>query len=139
MNRLTEWAFRNKSAVGLLVVMALVMGIISYLRLPMEFLPEADNPQVMVTAIGQGNNAKSMEEQVTSPLEDSLAFVKGKTSMLSSSGDGYSQVTLNFDSNTNMKDAKAEVQSAVDSISLPANVMKPFVEIGRASCRERVL
>ncbi|WP_168122001.1 efflux RND transporter permease subunit [Paenibacillus sp. HB172176] len=127
MNRLTEWAFRNKSAVGLLVVMALVMGIISYLRLPMEFLPEADNPQVMVTAIGQGNNAKSMEEQVTSPLEDALAFVKGKTSMLSSSGDGYSQVTLNFDSNTNMKDAKAEVQSAVDAVSLPASVMKPFV------------
>ncbi|WP_138751742.1 efflux RND transporter permease subunit [Paenibacillus sinopodophylli] len=127
MSKLTEWSFRNKAAIILIVIMALAMGVISYLRLPMEFLPAADNPQVMITAIGPGNDAKSMEQKVTNPLEEAVTFVKGKTDMLSTSGDGYAQINLNFDSKTNMKDAKAEIERIVAQVPLPANVMKPFV------------
>lgn len=127
MSRLTEWSFRNKAAIILIVIMALAMGVMSYLRLPMEFLPAADNPQVMITAIGPGNDAKSMEHQVTGPIEEAVAFVKGKTDMFSTSGDGYAQVNLNFDSKTNMKEAKAEIERIVDQVQLPAGVMKPFV------------
>ncbi|MFD0587970.1 efflux RND transporter permease subunit [Paenibacillus sp. GCM10027627] len=127
MNKITEWSFRNKAAIGLLVVMALVMGAFSYFRLPMEFLPAADQPQVMITAIGQGNSAKSMEEQVTNPLEEAVMYTKGKTSVFSTTGDGYSQITVHFDSKTNMKAAKAEIEGSIEGVSLPANVMKPFV------------
>ncbi|OUS76888.1 multidrug transporter AcrB [Paenibacillus sp. MY03] len=127
MSSITGWSFRNKAAIGLLVVMALVVGVISYLRLPMEFLPAADNPQVMITSIGQGVNAKTMEERVTEPLEQAVMFTKGKTSLFSTSGEGYSQISLNFDSSTNMKEAKAEVERAVAAVPLPGNVMPPFV------------
>ncbi|CAM3955698.1 efflux RND transporter permease subunit [Paenibacillus alkaliterrae] len=127
MSKLTEWSFRNKAAIILIVIMSLVMGVISYLRLPMEFLPAADNPQVMITAIGPGNDAKSMEQLVTNPLEEAVTFVKGRTDMLSTSGDGYAQINLNFDSKTDMKEAKAEIERIVDQVQLPANVMKPFV------------
>lgn len=127
MSKLTEWSFRNKAAIILIVIMALVMGVISYLRLPMEFLPAADNPQVMVTAIGPGNDAKSMEQFVTNPLEEAVTLVKGKTSMFSTSGDGYVQINLNFDSKTNMKEAKTEVERLVGQVQLPDNVLKPFV------------
>jgi multidrug efflux pump subunit AcrB len=127
MSKLTEWSFRNKAAIILLVVMALAIGVVSYLRLPMEFLPAADQPQVMVTTIGPGSDAKSMEQQVTKPLENAVALIKGKTAMYSTSGDGYAQVNLTFDSKTDMKEAKAEVERIVGQIPLPANVMKPFV------------
>ncbi|MHA7963698.1 efflux RND transporter permease subunit [Paenibacillus sp. CAU 1782] len=127
MSKLTEWSFRNKAAIGLLVVMSLVFGFLSYLKLPMEFLPAADNPQVMITAIGAGSSAKSMEENVTAPLENAVQFIGGKTSMYSTTGDGYTQISLNFDSKKNMKEAKTEVESAVAGVSLPSNVMKPFV------------
>ncbi|WP_169083206.1 efflux RND transporter permease subunit [Paenibacillus sp. PL91] len=127
MSKLTEWSFRNKAAMILIVIMALAMGVISYFRLPMEFLPAADNPQVMITAIGPGSDAKSMEQMVTNPLEEAVSFVKGKSSMFSTSGDGYAQVNMNFDSKTNMKEAKAEIERVVDQVQLPSNVMKPFV------------
>lgn len=127
MSKLTEWSFRNKAAIILVVIMALVMGAISYLRLPMEFLPAADNPQVMITAIGPGSDAKSMEQQVTNPIEEAVAFVKGRTDMFSTSGDGYAQVNLNFDSKTDMKETKAEIERLVGQVQLPPNVMKPFV------------
>ncbi|MCR2803617.1 efflux RND transporter permease subunit [Paenibacillus soyae] len=127
MNKMTEWSFRNKAAILLLVVMALAMGALSYFRLPMEFLPSADNPQVVITAIGQGSSAGSMETQVTNPLEEAVMFVKGKKSVFSTTGDGYSQISINFDSKTNMKEAKTEIQELIAGVSLPSNVMKPFV------------
>ncbi|MFC5651606.1 efflux RND transporter permease subunit [Paenibacillus solisilvae] len=127
MQRLTKWAFNNKAAMKLIVLMALVMGVISYWRLPMEFLPEADNPMVSIAAIGPGYDAKSMETQVTAKIEDAVQFVKGKSSMTSSSGNGFSKIDLAFDSKTNMKDAKAEVEAAVAAVQLPERVMKPFV------------
>ena len=93
----------------------------------MEFLPEADNPMVSIAAIGPGYDAKSMETQVTAKIEDAVQFVKGKSSMTSSSGNGFSKIDLSFDSKTNMKDAKAEVEAAVAAVQLPERVMKPFV------------
>lgn len=127
MTWLTKWAFGNKAAAGLLIVMALVVGVMSYSSLPMEFMPEADNPQVTITALGPGQDAHSMEEKVTKPIEAAVSTVKGKTGMTSTSGDSFTKVDLNFDSKTNMKDAAQEVQKAVDSLQFPQGVMKPFV------------
>jgi len=127
MQWLTKWAFNNKAAMKLVVLMALAMGVVSYYRLPMEFLPEADNPMVSIAAIGPGYDAKSMETQVTGQLEDALQFIKGKSGMTSSSGNGFSKIDLSFDSKTNMKEAKIEVEQAVAGVQLPERVGKPFV------------
>ena len=127
MNWLTKWSFGNKAAVGLLVVMALVVGGMSYTSLPMEFMPEADNPQVTVTVLGPGQDTHSMETNVTKPIEAAAAFVKGKNEILSTTGDGYAQVNIYYESKTNMKDAAQEVQKAVDSLQFPEGVMDPFV------------
>ncbi|AKG36538.1 efflux RND transporter permease subunit [Paenibacillus durus] len=127
MTWLTKWSFGNKAATGLLIVMALIVGVMSYSSLPMEFLPEADNPQVTVTAIGPGQDTHAMEEQVTKPIENALIMIKGKTEMTSTSGNGYTKVDINFDSKTNMKDAAQEVQKAVDALQFPQGVMRPFV------------
>ncbi|CAM3682948.1 efflux RND transporter permease subunit [Marinicrinis lubricantis] len=127
MTWFTKWAFKNKAAIILLIFMSIGIGIMSYAKMPMELLPEADNPQITITAIGPGYNAKSMEQQVTSPLEDSLQFVKGKTEMLSTSGDGYSQINLFYDSKMDLKEAKQEAQEAISAVQLPEGVMKPYV------------
>ncbi|MGN7762000.1 efflux RND transporter permease subunit [Paenibacillus sp. 22594] len=127
MTWLTKWSFGNKGAVGLLVVMALVVGILSYTSLPMEFMPEADNPQVTVTALGPGQDAHSMEMNVTKPIEAATSVVKGKTEQMSTSGDGYAKVDIYFDGKTNMKDAAQEVEKAVRALHFPEGVMDPFV------------
>jgi len=127
MSRITHWSFRNKSAVGLLIVMILGLGILSYFRLPMELLPSTDDAMLTVTVIGPGYDAKSMESEVTSPLEQALNGVKGKRNIFSTSGDGYAKLDLYYDSDANMKDAKREAEEAIGQVQLPDRVMKPFV------------
>ncbi len=127
MTWLTKWSFGNKGAVGLLVVMALVVGMLSYTSLPMEFMPEADNPQVTVTVLGPGQDAHAMESNVTKPIEAATSAVKGKTEQMSTSGDGYAQVDIYFDGKTNMKEAAQEVEKAVGALHFPEGVMDPFI------------
>ncbi|MEO3944939.1 efflux RND transporter permease subunit [Gorillibacterium sp. CAU 1737] len=127
MNRITRWSFRNKSAIGLLIVMVLTIGFASYFKLPMELLPSADDSMLTVTVIGPGYDAKSMEQEVTIPLEQALSGVKGKTNLFSTSGDGYSKLDVYFESGTSLKAAKQEAREAFDLIQLPAQVSKPYI------------
>ncbi|MEK3900587.1 efflux RND transporter permease subunit [Paenibacillus sp. FSL R7-0179] len=127
MTWLTKWSFGNKGALGLLVVMALVVGMMSYTSLPMEFMPEADNPQVTVAVLGPGQDAHSMETQVTKPIEAATALIKGKTEQMSTSADGYAKVDLYFDGKSDMKEAAQEVEKAVRALKFPQGVMDPFI------------
>lgn len=127
MSWFTKWAFRNKAAVTIMSILILGLGALSYTTLPMEFMPSADNPQVTVVVLGQGTDSDTMQEQVTSPIENAVAGVKGKKNVFSTTGDGYSKIDIFYDSKTVMKDAKLEVQEALDTLSLPSYVSKPNV------------
>jgi len=127
MTWFTKWAFGNKAAVSFLVALILGMGIFSYFTLPMELLPSADIPQISVTVVGQGFDAKSMLDEATVPLEKALSTVAGKTDTFSTSSDGFIKIDMSFDSKIKMKDAKLAVQDAISSVVLPAGMSQPFV------------
>lgn len=127
MSWFTKWSFNNKAAVTIMSILILCLGVISYFTLPMEFLPPADQPQVSIVVMGQGTDSNTMEKQVTSPIENAVIGVKGKSNIFSTTGDGYSKVDILFESKTDMKEAKQEVQEALSSLTLPQNVSKPMV------------
>ena len=127
MTWFTRWAFGNKAAVIFMVVLILGTGIFSYFKLPMEFLPSADFPQISVTVVGQGYDAKSMLDNATTPIEKAVSSVPGKKEIFSTSADGFMKIDMTFDSEIKMKDAQASVQEAISSIVLPAGMSKPFV------------
>jgi multidrug efflux pump subunit AcrB len=123
----TKWAFKNKAAVSLVTIFILLIGVVSYFKLPMEFLPSADNPQVTIITMGQGTDSKTMEAQVTAPIERAVTGVKGKSSIYSTTGDGFSKVDLFFEAGSDMKQAKLDVQEALGSVALPQSMAKPTV------------
>ncbi|MGX6443961.1 efflux RND transporter permease subunit [Neobacillus sp. K501] len=127
MSVFTKWAFRNKAAVSLMTILILIIGVVSYNRLPMEFLPSADNPQVTIITMGQGTDSKTMEDEVTSPIERAVTGIKGKKSVYSTTGDGFSKVDLFFEAGSDMKQGKLDVQEALTNVSLPAYIAKPII------------
>lgn len=127
MSWFTKWSFGNKAAVTIMSILILCMGVISYFTLPMEFLPAADQPQISIVVMGQGTDSNTMEKQVTSPIENAVVGVKGKSNILSTTGDSFSKVDIFYESKTDMKEAKLEVQEVLNSLTLPPNVSKPIV------------
>ncbi|ALC84554.1 multidrug transporter AcrB [Bacillus sp. FJAT-22090] len=127
MSLFTKWAFSNKAAVSVLTILILIIGVVSYFRLPMEFLPSADNPQVTIITMGQGTDSKTMESEVTNPIERAVTGLNGKTSVFSRTGDGYSKIDLVYESGYDMKQAKQDVQEALSNVNLPPNISKPII------------
>ncbi|MFJ5770253.1 efflux RND transporter permease subunit [Psychrobacillus sp. NPDC093180] len=127
MSTFTKWAFGNRAAVAVLTILILVIGIVSYFRLPMEFLPTADNPQVTIISMGHGTDSKTMESEVTIPIERAVTGLNGKTSVYSTTGDGFSKVDLFFEAGSDMKQAKQDVQDAISSVALPPYIAKPTI------------
>ncbi|ARO67314.1 efflux RND transporter permease subunit [Bacillus cereus] len=127
MSWFTKWSFANKAAITLISIIIIAWGTISYFNMPMEFLPQADKPQVTVVVMGQGTDSKTMEEQVTYPIEQATATIKGKSGVLSTTGDGFSKIDLYFEFGTDMEQAKREVQESIGTISLPQYVSKPSI------------
>lgn len=127
MSTFTKWAFGNRAAVAALTILIVVIGVVSYFRLPMEFLPSADNPQVTIISMGQGTDSKTMESEVTIPIERAITGLNGKTSVYSTTGDGFSKVDLFFEAGTDMKQAKQDVQEALSNVALPLYLSKPII------------
>lgn len=127
MSIFTKWAFGNRAAVAALTILIIVIGVVSYFRLPMEFLPSADNPQVTIISMGQGTDSKTMESEVTIPIERAITGLNGKTSVYSTTGDGFSKVDLFFEAGTDMKQAKQDVQEALSNVALPLYLSKPTI------------
>lgn len=127
MSLFTKWAFGNRAAVAVLTILILIIGVVSYFRLPMEFLPTADNPQITIISMGQGVDSKTMESEVTLPIERAVTGLNGKTTIYSTTGDGFSKVDLFYEAGYDMKHAKQDVQDTLSSISLPTYVSKPTI------------
>jgi len=74
----------------------LLIGVITFLRLPVREYPNIDAPIVSVRTVYPGASAEIMESQVTQPLEDSLAGIEGIRTIKSVSREEVSQITVEF-------------------------------------------
>jgi len=114
-------------ATWLLALAALLGGAFGYHLLPVSALPQVDFPTIQVTTQLPGASSDTMVSLVTAPLERQLGLIPGLTSMLSTSSEGLSAITLQFDLNENLDTAAEDVQAAIDAARgvLPANLPYP--------------
>lgn len=103
--------------VTLLVVFVtlMVIGVISYLRIPVQMMPDGIvEPGLQVFAIHPGSSAEENEEQVARLLEEELRTIAGISELRSTSSDDRVGVSVRFDANTDMDLAKAEVRDRIE-------------------------
>ncbi len=118
---------RRPVATSLLMVAVVALGIAGYLNLPVAALPNVDFPTIQVTAQLPGADAKTTASSVATPLERQFGQIPGITAMTSSSGSGFTQVTLQFDRSRTIDSAAGDVQAAINAAAgqLPASLLTP--------------
>jgi len=116
-------------ATSLLMAAILLIGIIGYKQLPIAALPEVDYPTMQVMTFYPGASADVMASAVTAPLERQLGEVPGLNQMLSSSSDGASVITLQFNLSLDIDVAEQDVQEAINAAQnyLPTGLPMPPV------------
>jgi HAE1 family hydrophobic/amphiphilic exporter-1 len=119
---------QNTRLVILVVLLIILSGIYSYTKIPRVLNPKINIPIVNIITMLPGASPDDIESLVTIPIEDSVSGLDKVKTVTSSSQDSVSAVTLEFESGVDADKAKADVQSAVDSVStLPANAQTPKV------------
>jgi len=114
-------------ATSLLMAGLLIAGLLGYKQLPVSALPQVDYPTIQVITFYPGASSDVMASGVTAPLERQLGQVAGLTQMTSTSSDGASVVTLQFDLALNIDIAEQEVQAAINAAGtyLPSDLPNP--------------
>jgi HAE1 family hydrophobic/amphiphilic exporter-1 len=106
-----------------------LLGVISLTKLPVDLMPEFEQPQLTVRTNYTGVGPLEMEELITRPLEQAVSAVPGVTRVESTSSEGNSQVRLNFDWGTDLSEAADEVRTRVDRMRnrLPEDADPPTI------------
>ena len=120
----------NKPISTLMIFTAvLVLGIASYLNLPVDQYPKMDPPYITVMATYPGANATDIEENVTKILEDQLNSVDDLKEITSTSYDNLSVISLEFEWEVNLDEASNDVRDAVDKSmqNLPDDIDRPTI------------
>jgi HAE1 family hydrophobic/amphiphilic exporter-1 len=90
-----------------------LFGIIAYNNLGVSDLPQVDYPTISVSAGLPGANPDTMASAVATPLERQFTAIAGLDSMISSSGQGSTNITLQFDLSRDIDGATVDVETAI--------------------------
>ena len=114
-------------ATSLLMVAILLVGAVAYNQLPVSALPEVDYPTIQVITFYPGASPDVMASSVTAPLERQFGQVPGLQQMTSTSSDGSSVITLQFNLSLNIDIAEQEVQQSINASGtyLPPDLPSP--------------
>jgi HAE1 family hydrophobic/amphiphilic exporter-1 len=109
----TDFFIRRAITTTLIMAAILVFGLLSYLSLPVSNLPAVEYPTIQVSAALPGANPDVMASSVATPLEAEFSTIAGLDSMSSSSSQGSTAITLEFDLSRNIDAAAQDVQAAI--------------------------
>src|ERR1700722_10017458 len=114
-------------ATTLFMAAILLAGVVGYTQLPISALPEVDYPTMQVITFYPGASPEVMASSVTAPLERQFGQVPGLQQMTSTSSNGSSVITLQFNLNLNIDVAEQEVQQSINAsgLYLPADLPTP--------------
>jgi HAE1 family hydrophobic/amphiphilic exporter-1 len=100
-------------ATSMFFLAVFVLGIYSFLNVPVELAPKEEYPQINIITDWYGVPPEIIQTQVTSPLEEVASVIKGVRKITSSSRIGSSLITLDFDAKTNMEFAELSIREEI--------------------------
>ncbi len=114
-------------ATCLLALAVLLAGVLGYRALPVAALPTVDFPTIQVTTQLPGAGPDTVATLITASLERQFGQITGLSTMTSTSSEGTSQITLQFNLNRKLDSAAQDVQAAINAATgtLPVNLPYP--------------
>ena len=127
--RLPEICIRRPVFATVMSLVVMLVGMVSYSRLPVREYPKIDEPVVTVDTTYKGASSEIIESQITKPLEDSLAGIEGVDVLSSISRAESSQITVRFKLERHPDSAAADVRDRVSRVrnKLPQGIDEPVI------------
>ena len=126
---LSKFSVKKPMTVFVCVVLVIVLGVVSFLKMTPDLLPNMDFPYAMIMTTYGGQTPETVESTVTKPLEQSISTIDGVKDITSNSAENYSVLIIEFEDGTNMDTATVDLRSSLDTISdnWPDGVGTPYL------------
>ncbi len=113
----------------MMLLLFVVIGVFSYVRLPIDLMPEIEFPYVSVVTVYPGAGPEEIETLVSKPIEDAVSATSGLKNIWSYSQEGVSVVLIEFTLETEVDFAAIDVKEKLDAIlgELPEDVEAPTI------------
>jgi HAE1 family hydrophobic/amphiphilic exporter-1 len=124
---ISELFIRRPIMTTLVMFGIVIFGVFAYRLLPVSDLPNVDYPTIQVMASLPGASPETMASAVATPLERQFSTIAGLNTMTSTSSQGSSSITLQFDLSRNVDAAAQDVQAMITAASgqLPTGMPSP--------------
>lgn len=127
---LTDLSVKRPVFASVISLLVVAFGLVSFDKLPLREYPNIDPPIVSIETNYRGASAAVVESRITQLIEDRISGVEGIRHVSSSSSDGRSSVTLEFDISRNIEDAANDVRDRISGLldNLPEEADPPEVQ-----------
>ena len=129
MNRLTRLVLKRPVSTLLAVLALFVFGFSSLMGLRLELMPDMEMPMKIVYTVYPGADSESVDDLVTSTIEDKVGSLSGVSSITSQSAENVSMVLLQYDYDKDVNDAYLDLRAALDQVKgdLPDDAQDPMI------------
>jgi HAE1 family hydrophobic/amphiphilic exporter-1 len=127
---LSDLSIRRPVLVLMVIGALMVLGIISYTRLPVELFPNVQFPFVTVLTSYPGAGPEEVASLITRPIEEQVSSLTNVRRVSSSSAEGLSIVGIEFNLGTDIAAATADARQRVDLVkgTFPRDAHDPTVQ-----------
>jgi len=136
---LTDLSVKRPVFASVISILLIAFGLVSFDKLPLREYPNIDPPVVSIQTNYRGASASVVESRITQLVEDRISGIEGIRHINSSSSDGRSTVTLEFDVGRDIEAAANDVRDRVSSLlnNLPEEAEPP--EVRKANGGDEVI
>ena len=126
---LAKFSVKKPYTVWVGVVLVLVLGVVSLMKMTTDLLPNMSLPYALVITTDPGSSPEEIEKNITAPIEASMATTSNIKSVSSMSSNSYSMVILEYEQDTNMDSVVIEMQQKLDQLkgSWSSTVSAPVI------------
>lgn len=126
---LSSLSIRRPVLATVMTIVIVIFGGIGMTYLGVREFPNIDRPIVTVSTTYVGANADIVETQITEPLEQAINGIAGIRSLWSSSRNGSSRITVEFELNVDLETAANDVRDKVSGVrGLPTDAEPPIIQ-----------
>ncbi|MGB5397381.1 MAG: efflux RND transporter permease subunit [Gammaproteobacteria bacterium] len=127
---LSDISVKRPVLAAVVSILLVAFGLVAFDRLPLREFPNIDPPVVSIDTVYPGASADVVESRITRVIEDRIAGIEGMRFIESSSEDGRSQISVEFDVDRDVDAAANDIRDRVSGVldSLPAEAEPPNIQ-----------
>lgn len=126
---LSKFSVKRPFTVLVAVVIVIVFGVISFMKMTPDLFPNINTPYVMVMTAYPGASPEEAETEITEPMEQQMATLTNIKNVTSVSAANYSMIQMEFSDDVNMDAISVDIRDKISQIegNMPETAGTPVV------------